>query len=82
MDSYKTIPCICMKMNTPTVYNKGTEWERTCDTFLYKYYYGSIQSMAEEINRLNKEVASKIANNELEAEDGMTYYASEQECMY
>lgn len=28
---------ICYKLNTPIIYNEGTEWEKSCDTFLECY---------------------------------------------
>ena len=33
----KKIPVICYKTKTPTVYNRGTRYEKTCDTFLAGY---------------------------------------------
>lgn len=33
----KTIPVICYKLNNPVVYNKGTKYEKSEDTFLLCY---------------------------------------------
>lgn len=46
---------ICYKTKVPTIYNKGTEWEKSCDTFLLCYFYGTDEEVQAEIDRLNAE---------------------------
>lgn len=42
---------VCYKTKEPVIYNKGTQWETTCDTFL-SFYMGEVQSF----RRSNKNV--------------------------
>lgn len=45
---------ICYKTKTPTYYNKGTEWESSCSTFLFKQCYGKerAEEVAKEYNAM------------------------------
>jgi len=51
---------ICYKLNTPVVYNKGTEWETTCDTFLECYISGTDEEIQKRIEKMNKEVNDRV----------------------
>ena len=46
---------ICYKTKTPVVYNKGTKWEKSHDTFLLCYANGTDEEVKAEIDRLNAE---------------------------
>lgn len=46
---------ICYKTKTPIVYNKGTKWEKSCDTFLLCYCYGTDEEVQAEIDRMTAE---------------------------
>ena len=46
---------ICYQTKVPTVYNKGTKWEKSCDTFLLCYAYGTDEQVQADIDRLNAE---------------------------
>lgn len=52
------INAICYKVKTPVVYNKGTIWEKSCNTFL-ACYGGSTEATAKQIELLNTDEAAK-----------------------
>ena len=45
---------ICYKRREPIVYNKGTQYERSCDTFLAYYTYKSVIDAQAEVDAINK----------------------------
>ena len=46
---------ICYKTKKPVVYNKGTKWETSHDTFLLCYAYGTDEQVQADVDRLNAE---------------------------
>lgn len=44
---------ICYKLNTPVVYNKGTRFETTEDTFLHCYMRGTREEVQCVVDTLN-----------------------------
>lgn len=74
---------ICYKMKEPVVYNKGTKWETSCDTFLYKYVYGNetiTQNLANELNEMLKDGVT--AHDGLDMTKIARFFPSKQEEMY
>ena len=55
---------ICYKTTEPTYYNKGTENEKACDTFLAYYTYKTIEEAQAECDKLNAEHPEKLWNGE------------------
>lgn len=53
MNKTREIPVICYKLNTPVVYNKGTQYEKSEDTFLLRYAPTDENARNAEIDRLN-----------------------------
>lgn len=49
---------ICYKLNTPIIYNKGTKWEKSCDTFLERY--ANFQTAQAEVDELNKTATDRV----------------------
>lgn len=45
---------IGLKLKTPKVYNQGTEYETTCDEFLFRYSNKSYEDTEIEVKELNK----------------------------
>lgn len=61
-------PVVVYKLDTPVVYNKGTQYEKSCDTFLH--CYACTDKQAEELAaELNKTAVDRH------------YYVSHQEAM-
>lgn len=74
---------VCYKMKEPVVYNKGTQWESSCDTFLYQYVYGSkenAQALVDTLNQMLKDGVVKY--NGLDMTKIAKFYPSRQEEMY
>ena len=44
---------VCYKIKNPVVYNKGTEWERTADTFLAYVSRKPLEVLTKEVEELN-----------------------------
>jgi len=71
------INVICYKVKSPVVYNKGTKWESSCDTFLA--CYGGTQDM---VNRLNTDINAKeqfCAEHRLDADNIDYFFINQQE---
>lgn len=74
----KTI--VCYKTIKPVVYNKGTKYETTCDTFLSYYTSKTIKEAQSDCDKINVEKplylwnGQKIDWNEIDY-----FYADEQE---
>lgn len=51
---------ICYKLNTPVVYNKGTRFETTEDTFLHCYMRGTHEEVQRVVDTLNTEVNDRV----------------------
>ena len=74
---------VCYKTRKPVVYNKGTKYETTCNTFL-AYYSGKSRTELENyVNMVNTEKPKtverfgKVDWNEIEC-----FFIKEQEQMY
>lgn len=73
---------ICYKTKNPEIFNKGTKYEKICDTFLAYYTYKSVEEAQKEVDEINKTKPEKLWNGELAKCDERTYFVSEQEEMY
>ena len=75
---------ICYKTKTPVVYNKGTKWETSCDTFLARYFENDIKKAQAEIKRLNTEKPDRVCKQGMKIDwDKIEYFfLNEQEEMY
>lgn len=74
---------VCYKMKEPVVYNKGTQWESSCDTFLYKYVYGNEANAQGLANELNQMLMDGItAHDGLDMTKIARFYLSRQKEMY
>ena len=77
---------ICYKQKEPTYYNKGTKWEKTCDTFLLCYVYGNdeqAQQRCDEMNELLKTNPDKITKeHRVDATNIDYFFVNKQEEMY
>lgn len=62
-------PVVCYKLHEPVIYNKGTKYEKSCDTFLECYSY-SKEAAQEKCNELNETATDRV------------YFVSEQEEFY
>lgn len=51
---------LCYKTKTPVIYNRGTKYEKTCDSFLAMYIGGTDAQAQAEADRLNKEHPDKF----------------------
>lgn len=74
---------ICYKMKEPVVYNKGTQWESSCDTFLYRYVYGNkfqAQAVADELNQMLMDGVT--THDRLDMTKIARFYVDQQEEMY
>lgn len=61
---------ICYKLDTPIIYNEGTKWEKSCDTFLECYVRGDKDFAQKKCDELNASATDRI------------YFLDEQEEMY
>lgn len=77
---------ICYKQKEPTYYNKDTKWEKTCDTFLLCYVYGTdeqAQQRCDEMNELLKTNPDKITKeHRVDATNIDYFFVNKQEEMY
>lgn len=55
---------ICYRTIEPTIYNKGTEYEKSNDTFLAYYTYKSIEEATTEVETLNATKPSTLFNGQ------------------
>ena len=55
---------ICYKTIEAVYYNKGTEYEKRCDTFLAYYTGKTVEEAQKECDRLNKEHPEKMPTKE------------------
>lgn len=73
---------ICYKTKTPTIYNKGTRYERSCDTFLSYYTYKTKEEAQIECDELNNNKPKILWNKEKINWDIIDYFfVDEQEMM-
>lgn len=73
---------ICYKTSEPVFYNKGTKYEKSCDTFLAYETYKSLADAKAEAEEINTTKPEKLWNGEFAECDKKTYFAQEQEEMY
>ena len=74
---------ICYKTITPTYYNKGTKWEKTCDEFLAYYTYKTVEEANREVEEMNANHPTKDAcGNPIDWTEIAYFFVSEQEEMY
>lgn len=74
---------ICYKQKVPTVYNRGTKYESSCDHFLYQYVYGDdehAQKAADKLNLMLKEGVER--HDGLDMTNIAYFYINKQEEMY
>lgn len=57
---YEVRPFVCYKLNTPIVYNAGTQWESKQDTFCQGYAPADKNQQAAIIEKLNKEATDRV----------------------
>lgn len=48
----------------PTIYNKGSKWEASCDTFLAYYTYKTIEEAKAEVEEMNRTHPTYAGNGE------------------
>lgn len=72
---------ICYKLDKPVIYNKGTKWEKTEDTFLAYYTHKTVEEAQKEVDIINTEKPEKLWNGEPADYEHRIYFASEQEEM-
>lgn len=73
---------ICYKQSEPTIYNKGTIHEKSCDTFLAYYTYKSVEEAQKEVDEINTNKPERLFNRELAHCDTRTYFVQEQPEMF
>lgn len=74
---------ICYKTINPVYYNKGTKWEKTCDTFLAYYTYKTREAAEQEVAEMNANHPAKLWNGEpIDWEKIAYFFVDEQEEMY
>lgn len=75
------IPVICYKVKTPVVYNKGTQWEKTCDTFLACYGYRDPEENKRYVNVLNTddEVKGMLCDEQGLDFDNIDYFSHQMQ---
>lgn len=72
---------ICYKTTNPTIYNKGTKWEKTCDTFLAYYTHKNDVDAQNEVDFLNTTKPATLFNGEPALCEERTYFVNKQEEM-
>lgn len=74
----KTI--VCYKTIKPVVYNEGTKYETTCDTFLCYYTNKTIEEAQKDCDKMNAGKPLYIWNGkEIDWNKVAYFYADEQE---
>ena len=74
---------ICYKTINPVYYNKGTEWEKSCDHFLAYYTYKTVEEAKKEVAEINKNHPNKdTCGNPIDWTKVKEFFVSEQEEMY
>lgn len=78
----KKMVTICYKQHQPTIYNKGTKYEKQEDTFLAYYTYKTREEAQIEVDRINTLKPNKLFNGNEAKCNERTYFVDEQEMMY
>ncbi len=74
---------ICYKMKEPVYYNKGTKWEKTCDSFLAYYTYKTVVEAEQEVKEINSTKPAKLWNDApIDWNKVAYFFVSEQGEMY
>lgn len=75
------VNAICYKVKKPVIYNEGTIWEKSCDTFLARYG-GSKEATEKQIALLNSDESAKAefcAKQRLIADEIAYFFLNVQE---
>ena len=68
------------KTRKPVIYNEGSEWEKSCDTFLAYYTCKSAEEAQAEVDEMNKTHPTHFSNGERIDWDKIEYlFIGEQE---
>ena len=74
---------ICYKLKNPMVFNKGTKWENSCDTFLAYYTAKNEAEAQKEVDEINATHPEKLFNGEkIDWNEIEKFFVSRQEEMY
>lgn len=73
---------LCYKTKVPTVYNKGTKYEKSCDTFLLCYLYQKDDEVQALCDRLNNERPDSYNGIKIDWENIDHLFVNKQEEMY
>ena len=74
---------ICYQTINPVYYNKGTKWEKTCDTFLAYYTYKTVEEAKREVEIMNATHPEKDGcGNPINWNEIAHFFVDEQEEMY
>lgn len=74
---------VCYKTINPVYYNKGTEWEKSCDQFLAYYTYKTVEEAKKEVAEINKNHPNKdTCGNPIDWTKVKEFFVSEQKEMY
>ena len=71
---------ICYRTIEPTIYNKGTDFEKRCDEFLAYYTCKSVEEAQKEVEMMNKTKPSTMSNGQsIDWNTVKEFFVSEQE---
>lgn len=70
------------KTTEPTVYNKGTEWEKTCDTFLAYYTCKTIEEAKVDVDEMNRTHPTHAGNGEPIDWNKVAYFFVDEQEMF
>lgn len=71
---------ICYKQKVPTVYNRGTKYESSCDHFLYVYASADKVQAQKRVDELNAKLAQGISKyDDLDMTNIEYFYLDRQE---
>lgn len=81
-EKHNLIPVICYKLKQPRVYNRGTRYETSEDSFLSYYTTGDLDRARAEATELNDQRPAKNRfGYPINWDDISYFYADEQEMM-
>lgn len=74
---------VCYKTRQPVIYNKGTQWETRCDTFLSYYTYKSVIDAQREVDEINQtKPVNDPCGRPIDWDSIEYFFVDEQEEMY
>lgn len=73
---------LCYKTKVPTVYNKGTKYEKSCGTFLLCYLYHKDEEAQALCDRLNSEKPDNYNGIKIDWANIDHLFINKQEEMY